>query len=317
MSCFSKTFRSGLFILVTFLFWGCADSGQRFDQLGQKFDQLKDDFLKQSDLPEPIATSVDEMPDDTAVVATAIQRWITERRLPLNVKFEDKAADGYDVDWFAKEGFIQTGTQLYSYDPKAHEPHEKSMSGRMDFECPWGRRASLRYDVRYRTTGNIIVIKELHASPIYSNTPEPLLFLVAFEAIPRDSGGYPSTYGEMLQFVGECAVRPDKPTSVSMEANDYLIFVIIPDQVSPSAKLQVKLSDKHDGIYGYEMATRYTNYNNWLMAILPARLTLFGNTDSSSLFVKVVFTPGNDVGILRRTPRKIGLFTISGASPKS
>ena len=87
-------------------------------------------------------------------------------------------------------------------------------------------------------------------------------------------------------------------------------MVVLLDQISPSSKLEVKISDDPDSIYGYKESTKYIDMNGWRVALLAGRLILFDNGDEPDLFVKAVFTPGKEAGFIR-TPKLVGLYCLN------
>ena len=298
-------------LAVTVLFtWGCADLAGRLDQFEKKLTTMGG--VK---LPEPIATSLDQMPEDAAMVAAAIQKRMTRAgQEPVQkVRFVGDAGAELSQPWSTEEDFIPTGAQLYLHQPSADDPSEKTTSGRLDFEGPLGRRASVRYDARYRSSEQGIVIEEARVEPIYSYFPEPILFVVPAQALPTP---YPDRYGGLFEYVGERAVDYDQPESVVLEKEEYVIFVFFLDRISPASKLEVKISDNSADIYGYKDSTKYIDFNGWRVALLPGHLTLFDNGEKPDLFVKAVFTPGKEVGFIRPS-RLVGLFCINEASPES
>lgn len=313
MFCFLTTFRFFVLAIATLFFFGCADVGGRIEQYTQKVTRM----MESSDLPEPIATSLEQMPDDAAMVAKAIQQRVTGagRGRVQNVRFAGNVGTTLTQPWSKEARFIPTGAQLYSHQAKADDPTGKTTSGRLDFEEPLGRKASVRYEALYRTTGNGILIEEAHVTQVYSTFPEPLMFVVPAEVLPVIASGYPNTYGELLQFVGTRAVASTKTASPSMLPKDYVIFVFFLGQVSDTANISVNVSDVPSGINGYNESTRYVHFGGWRVALLAGRFTLFGNKTSQPLYVKAVFTPGEEVGFLRRAPKLVGSFDISGSSP--
>jgi len=313
MFCFLTTFRFFVLAIATLIFFGCADVGGRLEEYTQKVTQVMD----RSDLPEPIATSLDQMPDDAAMVARAIQQRVTGtgQGRAQNVRFADNVGTGLAQPWSKEAGFIPTGAQLYLHQAKADDPTGKTTNGRLDFEGPLGRRASVRYDALSRTDGNGVLIEEARVTQIYSTSPEPLMFVVPAEVLPTDASGYPNTYAGLLQFADARAVRSTKTASVSKQPKDYVIFVFFQDPVSDSANIHVKVSDESSGINGYGKSTRYVNFGGWRVGLLAGRFVLFGDKTSNLLYVKAVFTPGEEVGFLHRTPKLVGLFSMSGSTP--
>jgi hypothetical protein len=306
----SSTFRFAVSVTASLILFGCADMGARMKQMDTRIKQL----IGSSDTSKPIANSLEEMPDDAAMVTVAIQKKITGtgQGQAQNVRFSSNSKAGLAQKCSIQEGFVHTGTQLYLYETKHDTPSDKKISGRLDFEGPLGRRASVRYDVHYRTSENGVLIEEILVLPVYSRFPEPIMFVVPAEVLPVTADGYPQEYSKLLQFIGKLAVHSAKPASVSMKKRDYVIFVFFLDQVSSSSNLKVKISDQFAGMNGYEKSTMYMDFDGWRAALLPCRFTLFGNSASPPIYVKAVFSPGKEVVFLRRTPKLVGLFKLSG-----
>ena len=313
MLCFLTTFRFLGFAIATLILFSCADVGGKLKQYTHEVTRMMDS----SDLPEPVATSLDQMPDDAATVARAIQQEIsgTAQGQAQKVKFAGNLGTRLAQPWSKEACFIPTGAQLYLHQANADDPTINTTNGRLDFEGPVGRRASVRYDALSRTAENGILIKEARVTQIYSTSPEPLMFVVPAQALPTDASGYPNTYAGLLQFVGERAVQPGKTGSVSNQQKDYVIFVFFLDLVSDSANLYVKISNEPSGINGYGKSTQYVNFGGWHVGLLAGQFSLFGDKAIHPLYVKAVFTPGEEVGFLLRTPKLVGLFSLNGSSP--
>jgi len=292
-------------LAVTVLFaGGCADLAGRLDQFEKKLTTMGS--VK---LPEPIATSLDQMPEDAAMVAAAIQKRMigAGQEQVQEVKFGGNAGAEITQPWSTEEDFVPSGAQLYLNEPTADDPSEKNTSGRLDFEGALGRRASVRYDARYRSSEHGRIIQETRVTPIYSYFPEPILFVVPAQAL---STPYPDRYGELFQYVGERAVNYAQPESVVLEKKEYVIFVFFLDRISPASKLEVKISDKSTDIYGYKDSTKYIDFNGWRVALLAGRFILFDNGEEPDLFVKAVFTPGKEVGFIRPS-KLVGLYCLN------
>jgi hypothetical protein len=269
------------------------------------------------DLPEPIATSKEQMPSDTAMVAMAIQERMTKtgQGQVQNVRFAGDTAAGLVQKWLTEEGLIFTGTQLYLHQEQAGDPLAKTVSGRLDFEGPLGRRASAIYLTQYRLSGNDIVVEEIRVVPIYATSPEPIMLVVPAEALPEEPVAYPDTYTGLLQLVGEHAVNLAEAESIPLERREYVIFVFLLDRISPSSKLEVKISDEKNGIRGYTKSTRYIDFNGWRVALLSGQFILFYNRGTNPLYVKAVFSPGREVGAIR-IPQLVGLYCLDGTKPQ-
>ena len=138
-----------------------------------------------------------------------------------------------------------------------------------------------------------------------------MLFVLPAKAIKT---GLPDTFGGLLAYVGERAVPFTQRQSAPPENKEYVIVVVLLDQISSSAKLEVKISDDPEGIYGYKESTKYIDMNGWRGTLLAGRLILFDNGAEPDLFVKAVFSPGKEAGFFR-TPKLVGLYCLN--EPKS
>ena len=265
--------------------------------------------------PEPIATSLDQMPGDIATVVTAIQQRIIGYDVDRasNVRFANETASAFAETWSFLRGFAPAGTQLYTYETVTDDPAAKTGCGRLDFEGPLGRRASALYETRFRPSADDLMVEENQVNPVYSDFPEPIMFVVPADVLPTT---YPGNYPELLEFVGERAVNPLTPESISPEKSEYTIFVFLLDRISPSSKLEVKISNEKTGIRGYKESTMYIDFNGWRVALLSGRFTLFDPEGTNPLYVKAILTPGQQARTKSRAPKPIGLFCLDGSRPK-
>ena len=71
--------------------------------------------------------------------------------------------------------------------------------------------------------------------------------------------------------------------------------------------VEVKLSENETGIGGFKKNSRYMDVSGWRVGIVPEVRFDLGDAD---FFVKVVFTPGEEVSFAARQPRLIGLFPV-------
>jgi hypothetical protein len=311
------SFRTFLRLLApvfgTLLIFACADMSGNLKEYQQKVTRA----MMGPELPEPIAASLDQMPDDAARVAAAIQKRMTAgaQGQVQKVRFADNAMAELSQPGLTGKGFVFTGAQLYQHEAMSADSSQKTTSGRLNFEDPLGRRASVRYDAIYRSAGQDLLIENANVTPIYSDFPEPVMFVLPAASLPAGPTSYHRSYRGLLQFVEKQAILPTKPASVSMEARDYVIFVFFRDPVSPSANLHVKVSDNSADIYGYHKSTRYIDFEGYRVAQIPGRFVLFGDSTLPPLYVKAVFTAGKEVGLLRRSPKIVGLYSISGPTP--
>ena len=269
------------------------------------------------ELPEPIATSPEEMPPDAARVAEAIQtRSRGAKEVALgDVRFENKAEQPLTRMGLQDEALVLKGSELYLHQTETDNPTMKRSSGRLEFEGPLGRRASIFYVTTYSQDATGLSIKEVRVAPVYSDCPEPMMFVVPAGALPQGIYAFPDTYLELLRYVAERGVDSTKSASPPREKAHYVIFVFLLDRIAPSSKFEAKVSDTSSGTQGYKAATRYIDFNGWRVALLPGRFVLFDDLEKERLYVKAVFTPGTEVSALKRAPRLVGLYCLDGTRP--
>ena len=71
--------------------------------------------------------------------------------------------------------------------------------------------------------------------------------------------------------------------------------------------VEVKLSENETGLGGFKKNSRYMDVGGWRIGIVPDVRFDLGDAD---FFVKVVLTPGEEVGFAARQPRLVGLFPV-------
>ncbi|MCK4857670.1 MAG: hypothetical protein KAT58_06875 [candidate division Zixibacteria bacterium] len=304
MYCFLTKCRFAVLAVTVLFAWGCADMAGQLDQFGKKLSTIG-----RAEPSEPIATSLEQMPDDAATVTAAIRNriMVPPRGPHPNATFAGGAGEKIKPLWSAEDRFVPAGVRLFVHQVNADDPSVRTAVGRLDFKGPFGRRASVRYEARYRTAGGGVTIDDAEVQPIFSALPEPMLFVVPAEAIQT---AIPDTYGELLAYVGERSVPFSHRQSAPPEKKEYVIVVVLLDQISPSAKLEVKISDEPESVYGYKDSTRYIDMNGWRVALLAGCFILFDNGEEPDLFVKAVFTPGKEGGFIR-TPKLMGLYCLN------
>lgn len=288
-------------VVMIFLVFGCAGMQEQLKNFKQKMSQMG-----QINLPDPIAVSLDKMPEDAAIVTTAIHNRImmTDQYGSNHVRFEKDIDAG---SFLIGKELKFSGAELYIYQTEKSSLSEKTIAGKIDFEGPLGRRASALFLSRFRAAKNEIVIKEARVEPLYSTKPEPVMFIVPAASLPKSANLFPDSYMELFKLSGNKAVSPSsEKTEENME---YAVFVFLLDRISPSAELQVKVSADKTSVYGYKKATRYLDFNGWRVGILTGQFCLSGRGQAEPLYIKAVFMPGKEVGKIR-SPRLIGRYAI-------
>lgn len=304
-------YRYAILAVMVFLIFGCAGMQEQFKKFKQKMDRMG-----QINLPDPIAVSLDKMPEDAAMVTIAIHNKIVmaDRYKSKNVRFEKNIDAG---SFLIGKELRFSGAELYIYQTKKSSPSVKTIAGKINFEGPLGRRTSALYQSRFLSTKKEIVIKEARVEPLYSTKPEPAMFIVPAASLPASANLFPDSYMELFKLVGKKAISPSSKeviTEENVENVENAVFVFLMDRISPSAKLQVKVSADKNSVDGYKQATRYLDFNGWRVGILTGQFSLSGQGQAEPLYIKAVFVPGKEVGKFRPSTL-IGRYAIHKTEP--
>lgn len=299
-------YRYAIPVVMIFLTFGCAGMQEQLEKFKQKMGQMG-----QINLPDPIAVSLDKMPEDAAMVTTAIHNKITmaDKYRSENVRFEKNIDAG---SFLIGKELKFSGTELYIYQTEKSSPSEKTIAGKINFEGPLGRRASALFLSRFRSVKKEIIIKEARVEPLYSTKPEPVMFIVPAASLPKSANLFSDSYMELFKFAGEKAISPSSQEIIAEKTEEDMenaVFVFLLDRISPSAELQVKVSTNKTSVYGYKKATRYLDFNGWRVGVLSGQFSLSGLGQEEPLYIKAVFMPGKEVGKMR-PPRLIGRYAI-------
>jgi hypothetical protein len=309
MKCFVTKIRFVLLFTMLTCLLGCAGMDGTFDNIKKKITSTGG-----PDQPVAIANSIDQMPPDAASLVLALHERLTEsnNQLSQSVSFSAAAKSILLNENNIFNGFTLSQVELYD--------HSVSLSsGRMKLESPFGRTASINYHVDYTSSGTTLIADDVTLDAVYLGPPEPVMFVIPAEKTPQSDMMKPTSYGDLLQFAVINAIDPLNPDLETGQVQEYVIFVFFVDRVSPSAEIEVKISDVATGLGGYKDATRYLDYDGWRVALLSGKFSLSNNSindpgpvsDSNGLFLKAVFTPGKEAGILRLR-KKVGLFSVGG-----
>jgi len=200
-------------VMILF-FFGCAGMQEQFKKLKQKMEQMG-----HINLPNPIATSLDKMPKDAAMVTIAIHHKIVmaDGYQSENVRFEKAIDTG---SFLIGKELKFSGTELYIYQTKKTNPSEKTIAGKINFEGPLGRKTSALFLSRFKSVKKEIVIQETRVEPLYSTQPEPVMLIVPADSLPKSANLFPDSYMALYQFAGKESVLPSSKEVISEETDE-------------------------------------------------------------------------------------------------
>lgn len=278
-------------ILATLVFGGCAGFGE--GGYG---------------LPAPIAQSASSMPPDARAAAAAVEQAV--RGAPIDrvpgVRLAPGARVGGVETNFVYEGFTVTQSSLLRYTDSKSVADGRFAAGTLVFEDSIGRLSEVIYATDYRLKDGGIEIGAQQAAPLFSTSPQALMFVVPMEAVARVPGGLSRVHSEFFRFVVANAIDWVRADQIPRGQREYMIFVMLLDRVSPSATFEVKLSETASDPFGYKDSSKYLDFNGWRVGFVPGRFAL----DRARFYVKAVFTPGEEIGFAGRNPRLVGTFPM-------
>ncbi len=141
----------------------------------------------------------------------------------------------------------------------------------------------------------------------YSSFPEPILYIVPSAAIR--SRKLPGTFDQLQRYIADRAVSAKQK---SMGEETYVIFAFLSDTVSPTSKFDIKISKNRRGTEGFGKGVRQIDFNGRKVVYMAGSMTLFNSSPEFILYVKAVFTPGEEINTLARYPRLVGRYCTSG-----
>ena len=228
------------------------------------------------------------------------------------IRFDPGAVTSHLVEpGFAYEGFALTETKITEYGQPKDDPDARTIEGFLNFEDAYGRRNAVRFEAGYRIGADSITFTKVAGGQVYISEPAVEVFIVPSTVV---AGGLAATkdYGALYKLVVENAVSPKKPASVPKGKHDYIIFGFFKNRVSPTAKVDLRLSDQSATAGGYNKGVSIHNFRGWPVTMMPARFKLHGD---APLYAKVVYKPGKELGAFQRQERLVGLYALGKSQP--
>lgn len=259
------------------------------------------------DLPGAITADSSQMPKDVQALSATVEGLLRGQSGSAieGVTFTSPGPPQIAEDEFRYQGFNLKKTELVRYAQRPGNEDGRVVAGKLGFEDSIGRRIEVLYYADYVYKDGGITIADLRAAPLYSTFPEAIMFLLPARAVV-EAGGLPQTHSEIIAFASEHAVDWTTVSGVTGQTDNYIIVTFLMDRVSPSAQVELKISDTKIGNAGYKNSSKYLDILGWRIAVAPGSFNL-GN---ASFFVKVVFQPGDEVGFGGRYKRVIGLYPL-------
>jgi len=260
----------------------------------------------------PVAKSLNEMSvssaQSTRCIVNSLSGLMCAEKSTINTKLKQKLHQTGIVE----DGFVFQSAKLMTLKQDKKNPEIYTAKGRMLFADPLQRRIWVDYNTIYKT-GDALKITEATATLASKVLPESICFVVKSDDLMLDTNKLPG-FVELYQRAGHLAITP---ASVQNDPEqEYLILVFFMDKTTPSAKMQLRLSETSSEVNGFDKSSHYINYNNgWRVGIVKGKMNLLNPVAKNSLYLKAVYIPGKEVGFLR-TPKLVGLYSLIDKNKK-
>ena len=275
---------------------GCAQNGMRdIWPLGQEKEQI-------------IAEGIENMSDDAAKVVTATAAVMLGLNGPSDVQFADRAMSRIKQESDVGALFRVKNTRLLAY-RTSPDGNNGEMTSYIDFIDGLGRRCTWQLTARYQKSASAIQVVDAAVQPVYDAEPESVMFIVPANAFPFSPASCPESFVRLYQAAGERAISPHDAKNMGLE-NDWVMIVFFMDRISPSAKMELSLSSEAVGMGGYSKDSRYIDYNGWRVGMAVGRFTIMDNATLKDLYLKAIYTPGEEAGFLRMS-HLVGVYPLN------
>ncbi len=246
-----------------------------------------------------------DMPRDAqAVVAGIVDRSLGGPKPVASVRFAQTTGPAPAATTYG--GFTWRSSSLFRYGEVSGNASGRSIAGVFELDDPLGRKAAVLFDTAYTLAGNVLDVTALNTASLFVEKPRSAMFVLPADTLTGTQGPVPEGHAALYQFAQQHAVSWARPDEVIAGERDYAIVVFLLDRVSPSAKFEVKLSDKPSSPDGFAGASRYLNDGDWRLGVVAGKFAL----ETVKLFVKAVVTPGTEQGALSRQPEVTGLYAL-------
>ena len=193
-------------------------------------------------LPERVFDSFNAMRGDAQAVVSAIVDRLQGGAKPVAaVRFASTVGPAPAGDTYA--GFTWRAASLFRYDVGDTDA-TRLVSGLLEFDDALGRRAAVLFEGDYALAGNALEVSGVTVASHFLEKARSAMFVLPADELTGASGPVPEGHAALFQFAQQHAVSWDRPDDVVAGERDYAIVVFLLDRVSPSAKFEVKLSDK-------------------------------------------------------------------------
>ncbi len=202
--------------------------------------------------------------------------------------------------------FKLTDHSLIRHGVRAKEPDKVITAGILKLADSNLWRTSIIYAAEYTFSADNIVISSVSSATLFAIKPEPIMYVVPRNSLAPSFDLANTSRDKLLERVRSSRIKLGaEPSGI----RDYLVFVFLRDRVSPSSELTLKISITPFDLWGYKDSSSYMDFGGWRVGVLQGSF----NITNPSLYIKAVFTPGDELSSFGRS-QVIGLFSGVGGA---
>ena len=244
-------------------------------------------------------------PDIGVVVYATVLQMRHSQMDTYPVVFSLRAQQELQTDTFQYLGF---GKPLYSvthFVQKSDKDNLYNLGVIMYFTDATFRRSTVFCEFDYSIEGEQILVKQVDVKQLVPDIPQTLFAIVPADRVIDDLLQTYPTNVDILNWIVVNSLKFGEVPEIPSK-QPYYIFAATFDRISKGAKLQIRLSDDQSGLEGEAGNCIDLDYDGWHVAIIRGE---FGLKTNQEIFIKVIYTPGDDAELKSREPVLIGVYS--------
>ncbi len=248
-------------------------------------------------------------PDVSAVISAVVARMrgLTRPGDALPVEFAGNLGSTLREREFAYDGFVVGAVGIHQYEVSGADGSERFLAGTLLFSDLIGRRTDIGFSVGYTLARDRITVNLADVVPVYRRLPGVIVAFVPGTLVSDFLIKKITSSTELLSFALENAVPLGRPSEFPKGRKDYYVFAFFLDRLAPGDRVDLRLSERVQGLSGKSRGVHVVNDRGWRVAMVQARFTLGGE---EAIFVKAIHLPAGG-----SEPRLAGVFS-TGLSPQ-
>jgi hypothetical protein len=245
-------------------------------------------------------TSITELRPDARLVLAAIVLKMRKQKLPADIPVvftpgtEKAFSDSFDYKGF-KLGMLS----VLNMKPSKENKKQMILKASIAFIDGVGRRANTVVSARFNGSGEKMRIDGCSVVTFNPPAPKSHFFVVPARDVPDNFSKQYRTHADIITFLSKKALAVPLQDSVSKEVQEYYIFLVVQERVSPGARFDIHVGKDPKAADGAKDRTADLDFKGWHVAATRVK---FAPGVSEERFFKAYYTPGNTIAAAYRKP---------------